>query len=125
MLPQLKQYMRMMVWQEDPESFIESQKYLFPFDQVPKGSRIVLYGAGNVGKTYYYQLGKIAYCTVAAWVDKNKGGTNIGGMPVKGIESIQGLTYDFIVVAVAGQKLKEMIIEELVQKNVELKKIIV
>ncbi len=125
MLPQLKQYMRMMVWQEDQESFIESQKYLFPFDKVPKGSKIVLYGAGNVGKTYYYQLGKITYCTVAAWVDKHKGGTNIGGTLVKGIESIQGLTYDFIVVAVAGQKLKEMIIEELVQKNVELKKIIV
>jgi len=30
--------------------------YIFPFDKVPKDSRIVLYGAGNVGKQFYEQI---------------------------------------------------------------------
>jgi|GEM_PF-4646143 len=29
---------------------------LFPFDKVPQDSKIVIYGAGNIGKMYVHQL---------------------------------------------------------------------
>ncbi len=124
MFPQLCQYMRMMVWQGGPESFIESQKYLFPFAKVPKGARVILYGAGYVGKSYCYQLNQVKYCYLTAWVDKKKSGTTIYGIPVRNIESIPMLTYDFIVVAVADKEVKEEIAEELRRKKVDMRKII-
>lgn len=43
--------------------------YLFPFDRVKAGSKIVLYGAGRVGHTFYKQIGRIHFCEVICWVD--------------------------------------------------------
>ena len=46
-------------------------RYMFPFDKVMKGERIVLYGAGTVGQAYMDQLSQLDYCEVVLWVDKN------------------------------------------------------
>ncbi len=70
LIPQLDQYMRKMVWQKEPESFIEAENYLFPFDRVVKGAKVIIYGAGRVGKTYLHQIRQIAYCEIVLWVDK-------------------------------------------------------
>ncbi len=43
--------------------------YLFPFDKVERGEKIVIYGAGKVGGQYCDQLGTLDYCEVAAVVD--------------------------------------------------------
>jgi len=36
--------------------------YFFPFDVVPKNSRIILYGAGTVGKQFYSQVTETTLC---------------------------------------------------------------
>ena len=46
-------------------------KFLFPFDKVPKDSRIVLYGAGECGRDYYLELKETNWCSIALWVDRN------------------------------------------------------
>lgn len=47
-------------------------KYLFPFDRLlSKGNRIVIYGAGDVGKNFYSQVYGNENCKLTAWVDKN------------------------------------------------------
>ncbi len=43
--------------------------HLFPFDRVGRGERIVIYGAGRVGKQYAYQLGALKYCELLAFAD--------------------------------------------------------
>ena len=47
------------------------KEWIFPFGKVDKGSRVILYGAGKVGNSFYKQIEKTAYCNVIAWVDKN------------------------------------------------------
>ena len=124
MLPQLDQYMRMMVWQGGRDNFTESQKHWFPFVKVPEHARIILYGAGHVGKVYYYQIKQTDYCEVAAWIDKNKAGANIHGVRIEGIECLSEFAYDYVVIAVAGFELKERIADELRLIGVERNRII-
>lgn len=45
--------------------------YLFPYDKVPYGSRVVIYGAGVVGRDYLKQIELCDYCKEIVCVDKN------------------------------------------------------
>ena len=46
-----------------------NEYYLFPFGEVKRGSRIVLYGTGVVGKDYIKQIYKTNYCNIVYAVD--------------------------------------------------------
>jgi len=75
--------------------------YLFPFDKVPKNSRIVLYGAGNVGKQFYDQVTKTNFCKIMLWLDKNA-----NEILVKKPEKIVDLNvddYDIVVIAIESE----------------------
>ena len=78
-------------------------RYMFPFDQITKGERIVLYGAGTVGRTYMDQLSKLNYCEVVLWVDKNY--SLYTGSQIKGPEEIIKCDFDKIVVALAKNEM--------------------
>ncbi len=45
--------------------------WVFPYDQVKKGSRIILYGAGRIGHDWKKQLDATGYCETVLWVDTN------------------------------------------------------
>ena len=44
--------------------------HLFPFERVPRGARLVLYGAGEVGQWYLAQLRQTGYAQVIALSDQ-------------------------------------------------------
>lgn len=46
-------------------------QYLFPFEQIKKGSRVIIYGAGFLGQQYIQQIELTKYCEIVAIVDKN------------------------------------------------------
>ncbi len=50
----------------------QETQYLFPYSQIEKNSKIMLYGAGKVGRTFYQQIKKTQYCHIEAWVDKKE-----------------------------------------------------
>ena len=52
------------------------KKYSFPFKRIPVGSKLVLYGAGMLGKAYYEFLNSSGYVDKLYWTD-----TNIVGNP--------------------------------------------
>ena len=52
------------IWEENP-----TKGFVFPFDMVEKGSRVVLYGAGRMGQVYYRQLQQTEYAKVVGWID--------------------------------------------------------
>ncbi len=43
---------------------------LFPFDKVNKGSRVAIYGSGDIAQAYYWELVKTGYAKVVAWIDR-------------------------------------------------------
>ena len=52
-----------------PQKLEDGFRYLFPFDKVRKGERIVLYGCGVVGEQFARQINALAYCEIVAYAD--------------------------------------------------------
>lgn len=98
--------------------------YLFPFEKIPHGSLILIYGAGDVGQEYLRQVKITGYCEVLGFVDqayaKYSAMTISVYAPAKAIQ----LEYDYIVLAMkTGMHVKE-ITQNLLRLGVKEEKII-
>ncbi len=74
-------------------------KYLFPYEKIPQGSRIVIYGAGDVGQEYLQQMKITGYCETVAFIDRAFDKYPPMIIPVYPMEKVKELSYDFIVLA--------------------------
>lgn len=116
------------IWQSLEKKF-ESQflmtRYLFRNIELVANKKIVLYGAGNVGRDYYTQLSCCANCVIVAWIDNNYQNINYDNyMKVVGRESLKFLEYDYVVIAVMHQEQAEEIKATLERENVDSKKLL-
>ena len=93
--------------------------YIFPFGNVSKGTKIVLYGAGKVGKAYRDQILATEYCDIVSWVDRDVELEDVA-LP----ERISSLKFDLIVIAVADKRVSDQIKDGLMGIGVDRKKII-
>lgn len=75
-------------------------KYRFPYQEIPYGSRVVLYGAGAVGRKIYEAQKKRKLYNIIAWVDKKYEEYIEQGLEVAAPDSLLSVEYDYIVVAV-------------------------
>lgn len=75
----------------------EKKQWKFPYEKVPGGSSIVLYGAGEVGRDLYHQIELNNYCSIVLWVDKNYHAMQ---EYVRAPEEIIHLEFDYIIVAI-------------------------
>lgn len=91
-------------------------EFRFPFQSVPYGSKIALYGAGNVGKTMYSIVTSTEYCNLTMWVDQNYQNCQKAGLPVEQPEMLSKCEADYILVAVEKEALFEEI-SEFIKKN--------
>lgn len=105
--------------------------FLFPFESVEKGSRVVLYGAGMVGKDYFVQIQKTEYCRLISWTDsrwKTMEGYDYGGKIYQISEPWETLgkskQYDACIIAVLKEEVYHRIKEQLLEIGVPKEKII-
>lgn len=124
MLKQLDQYLRMMVWNRSPERFIEADKNIFPFGNIPKGSDIVLYAAGDVGKRYYSQIKRTAFCHLVAWVDARFDSDELKGFGVESIDVITERQFDYLVIAIESMDTVNQVRAMLINRGIDAEKII-
>lgn len=94
---------------------------VFPFREVKQGSRIVLYGAGALGKEFYMQIRDTKWCEIVAWVDQRFKGYKLK-YPFEYVERIN--TYkdvDYYVVAIAdynvGVSIEQYLIDQGINKD--------
>lgn len=95
----------------------------FPFRSVKKNSRIVLYGAGRVGKSYYLQLQNACYCYLKGIYDSAPSG-NLGSFVIQGPEELKQASFDYIVIAVLQETMAKSIIRMLKDNGIPQEKII-
>lgn len=95
---------------------------VFPFDKVSRGEKIVLYGAGNVGRLYRAQLSAIGYCEVVLWVDKNH---EKYAETVKAPSEIGQADYEKIVIAIEREETREQVRRTLIEMGVPAEAIII
>lgn len=89
----------------DPQSFLPE-------------SKIILYGAGAIGQQYRKWIDILNICQVVKWVDKNN---YIG---VDAVESIMEIEFDYVLIAVKGERVADEIKKELCDYGIEERKII-
>ena len=91
--------------------------YIFPFSEIKKGSRVVLYGAGLVGQEFYAQICATDYCEIVAWVDKDFTFYQSKGMDVVSPEKIENARFEVFIIAIADEDVADSVIGEYERKT--------
>ena len=81
--------------------------FQFPYERVPYGGRVVIYGAGVVGSTFINQIRQTKYCQVVLLIDRAAdtfAGREICGEKVLGIKEVLVTEYDAVIVAIENNK---------------------
>ena len=74
-------------------------KYLFPYEKIPYASKILIYGAGDLGQDYLQQMVITGYCEVVAIVDRNYSKYPQMIVPVISSDAIKDYQFDYVVIA--------------------------
>ncbi len=97
---------------------IQVTGYVFPFSELEKGSRIILYGAGTVGVCYYRQILRQKLLQLVLWADKAWKDFEDKPLPISAPKRIMESEYDYLVIAVKRKELAEEIRKELMEAGV-------
>ena len=100
------------------------QVWKFPQIEELFGKKIIIYGAGKVGNSYYTQISKYEQCDIVAWVDSNYENYHYDYYNVRGKDTIKTLQYDIVLIAVLSKKVSDDIKNELIRLGVEKEKLI-
>ena len=98
--------------------------YIFPFGRVPHGSKVVLYGGGEIGKTFYAQLNTTNYAEVVMWIDKNFEHFRRRGMMISSPNDIKNLHFDYIVIAIKDYEIAYSVYNELISERIDANRVI-
>jgi len=97
---------------------------LFPYEIIDKGVNIILYGAGDIGQTFYKQLESTKYCNVVLWVDRDFNRYVNLNLTVTSLDMIGKVEYDYIVIAIYEEHIVQQIKVNLIQIGIAESKII-
>lgn len=99
--------------------------YIIPCKAKICNKKIVVYGAGNVGRDYIRQLQKENLCEDYIWVDKGyKFKDNYMGVEVRSPAEMMEHQFDYVIIAVNNEKVMNEIKKEIVKLGIDNKKII-
>lgn len=82
----------------------KTAQYIFPYEKVKKGSKVAIYGAGDIGRTYVEQLKENKYCSVVGWTDSKW--ERMRGEKLISLEAVVKLPLDYVVIAVRADEAK-------------------
>lgn len=85
--------------------------YLFPFEDVKSGSKIVIYGMGTYGKRLYNYINQTNICELVTGIDREYDSLSKAGYRVDCIDNIEKYDYDYIIIAVTYARTKENILK--------------
>lgn len=104
----------------------DSFSNIFPFEAIPKGSKIILYGYGNIGQVYTYQIKETNWCHIQYIVDTAfQHEDAVDGCRLCPVNTLTTETnYDYIVIAVNSQSVYQDIYSRLQEMNIDDNKIV-
>lgn len=90
--------------------------YMFPYGKIKRDSKIILYGAGKVGASYYKQIQEAQYCNIVLWVDKNYSDIEFSNKNIESMDKIREAFFDYILIAIKNQNVAEIAKKEIEKK---------
>ncbi len=106
------------------EELKRTKRWSFPTERLPAGSRVAVYGAGDVGKDFYAQLNDSKRLQVTAWADGNAAELRQRGYPVCDRQALRDAAFDHVVIAVLSRETAEEIGRELLLEGIEKEKLV-
>lgn len=100
------------------------QKYTVKNIELLYNKKIILYGAGTVGKDYYAELSRNKKVDLVSWVDINYKSKKLDCRSIDSPDIVMSENFDYILIAVIDRDMAEMIKYHLIQKGIESEKII-
>lgn len=98
--------------------------YRFPYDLIPQGSCILLYGAGRVGMDFYNLIKATKYCKLVLWLDKQADFYQKQGLEVYDCSCLSDVNYDVLLIAVLNESVSLEIRNELRRLGIPNNKIV-
>ncbi|MCI9251204.1 MAG: glycosyltransferase [Lachnospiraceae bacterium] len=100
------------------------QYYIFPNIEELFDKKILLYGAGRVGKDYLTQISKYERCEIAGWTDRDFEKMHVPYRKVLSIEASLKKAYDIVLIAVEKEETAEEIRNSLLGLHVPEEKLL-
>ncbi len=100
---------------------IKASHFYYPYYGRLKDKRLIVYGAGDVGRSYRQSILKDDESMLVLWVDKNNANQHLG---VSSVDEIKNADYDYIVIAVMDEMLAKEISNNLQVMGVPESKIL-
>lgn len=97
--------------------------YLFPYNCVQDGSRVIVYGAGNVGVELVNAINMDSRFELIAWIDAKPVQNPRSEFSVEPIKVIDNLKYDYIIISIIMPSIALAAKNDLINKGVDEKKI--
>ncbi len=97
--------------------------YVPPYEIIPQGCRLVVYGAGRVGRSMMRCLLNSNYVKMVLWVDSSVR-NSLYGMDIRSPEEIETVEADYILIAVAVEEYAKQIQSFLLEKGIPSDKIL-
>lgn len=88
-----------------------------------RGKRVVIYGAGKVGKDYYAQIRRYPDCEIAAWIDAKPFQYNYPYSRIDKIDILDVVAFDILLIAVDRKDMAGEIYAQLTQRGIPSGKI--
>ena len=98
-------------------------RYYYPHMSEIQGKRIVIYGAGVVGKDYYAQISRYTDCHIVAWTDAYVEKYDYSYIRLCDVNKLREMDFDILIIAVKSEKVANEIRNELMHRGVEENKI--
>lgn len=97
---------------------------LFPFEKIPPGARVLIYGCTSLGMDYWQQLAATQYATCVGFLDR-KAKQYVGlPMPVYLPEQARGLAVDYVVIALQTPAQWNTVVESLLSAGLRREQLI-
>lgn len=96
-------------------------EWRFPREKIRENERIIIYGAGDIGKFFVQQIADNHYCRVVLWVDKKHESL---GSAIHAPENIIKCDFDYVLVAIFDEKVSNSVKEYLVSLGIDRDKIL-
>lgn len=94
-------------------------KYMFPYHLFREGDKVVIYGAGEEGLTFYRQAVHDGYVNIVGLVDKETQGEVLEGITVQALSELKGMDYDYVLISEYRQHESEKIRTMLVEQGIK------
>lgn len=128
MLLRLQQWIEELVFYgiNEKMGFKEEAKlplYLLPYQDLLADKKVILYGAGKIGKEYMRSMRR-SRISPLLWVDASYEKAKQAGLPVEPVEHIHTCEFDYILLAIKEEKMANSIRANLEQMGIPGEKIL-